>query len=249
MESPSGVSNAQTNDDLSASSTGQRPARGDKVQLPFIAAIDEPDSVVAEQYRLFAARLEGLWKQPGFKMVGITSTLPSEGKSLTSINVACVLAKDFGRRVLVIDGDFRKPSLWQYVGNKPSKGLSDAIANRRDADSMVRRLRYEHLAVLQTGQVPINSTRLWKSDAIKHLLAHFGGQYDYVIVDTPPVLTVVDTTLIADLMDGVVVVVRSGVTPTAMLQKALASLPRAKLVGTVLNAAKGYSPSYYYHVR
>lgn len=248
-ESSSAVGNPQTSEDQSMS-TGERPISEEKVEPPFIVAIDDPSSMVAEQYRLLAARLEGLWKQPGFKKVGITSTLPGEGKSLTTINVACVLAKDFGRRVLVIDGDFRRPSLWQFVGNRPAKGLSDVIANRRDADSLVRRLRYEHLGLLQVGQAPINSTRLWKSDAIKHLLAHYGAQYDYLIVDTPPVLTVVDTTLIADLMDGVVVVVRSGMTPKAMLQKALASLPRAKLVGTVFNGAKRlHSPSYYYHVR
>jgi capsular exopolysaccharide synthesis family protein len=218
--------------------------------MSFIAALDAPHTIVAEQYRLLAARLEGLWKQPGFQRVAITSTLPGEGKSLTTINVASVLAKDFGRRVLVIDGDFRKPSLWQYSGTKPAPGLADLIANRSDADAIVRPLRYEHLGILQAGQAAINSTRLWKSQAIKQLLAHYGGQYDYLLVDSPPVLTVVDTTLIADLMDGVVVVVRSGMTPKAALQKALGSLPRAKLVGTVFNGAKGlHSPAYYYHRR
>lgn len=250
VDPPGPDTNVQTNGELSESSSGERRAYGANARIPFIAALDEPHTVAAEQYRLLAARLEGLWKQPGFQRVAVTSTLPGEGKSLTTINVASVLAKDFGRRVLVIDGDFRRPSLWQYVGKEPSAGLADVVANRRDADATVQRLRYEHLGVLQVGQAAINSTRLWKSPAIKHLLAHYGGQYDYLLVDTPPVLTVVDTTLIADLMDGVVVVVRSGMTPKAALQKALASLPRAKLVGTVFNGAKGLqSSSYYYHVR
>jgi capsular exopolysaccharide synthesis family protein len=249
-ESSSPGPSAQPDEDLAESSGLERLVNGQDPLVTYIAAVDDPFSVVAERYRLLAARLEGLWKQPGFQKVGITSTLPGEGKSLTCINVACVLAKDFGRRVLVIDGDFRKPSLWQFVGKEPSTGLSDVITNRGGEDSAIRRLRYAHLGVLQVGRTPINSTRMWKSEAIKHLLAHYGGQYDYLIVDTPPVLSLVDTTLISDLMDGVVVVVRSGMTPKAMLQKALASLPRAKLVGTVFNGAKElHAASYYYHVR
>jgi len=240
----------RTDEVLEKLPTGERPAGGEPALVTVIAALDDPQTMVAEQYRLLAARIEGLWKQPGFQKVAITSTLPGEGKSLTTINVACVLAKDFGRRVLVVDGDFHRPTLWQFVGKKPSTGLSDVIVNRLDPDATVRKLRSEDLGVLQAGQAPINPTRLWKSEAIKHLLSHYAGRYDYLIVDTPPVLTVVDTTLIADLMDGVVVVVRSGLTPKAMLQKALASLPRAKLVGTVLNGAKVLkSRSYYYHVR
>ena len=215
----------------------------------FIAAIDDPHSVGAEQFRLFAVRLEGLWKQPGFQRVAITSTLPGEGKSFTTINVACVLAKDFGRRVLVIDGDFRKPTLWRFLGNTPSKGILDVIAKPQEINSAVHPLRFQNLGVLGVGLTSVNPTRFWKSQAIKHLFAEFERQYDYIIVDTPPVLTVVDTTLIADLVDGVVVIVRTGTTPKASLQKAIASIPRAKLVGTVFNGAKGLRAYQYYHLR
>jgi capsular exopolysaccharide synthesis family protein len=182
--------------------------------------------------------------------VAITSALPGEGKSLTTINVACVLAKDFGRRVLVIDGDFRRPSLWRFLGDAPSAGLSDLVANRRPPESVVKRFRHPNLDVLQTGQAEVNPTRLWKSQLIRSFLAEVGRRYDYILVDTPPAVTVVDAQLIAELMDGVVVVVRSGATPKAMLQKALAALPRAKLVGTVFNGVKKLASSYYhYHVR
>lgn len=220
-----------------------------KALLPHIVALDEPHSVAAEQYRVLAARLEGLWKQPDFQKIAITSALQGEGKSLTTINVACVLAKDFGRRVLVMDGDFRKPSLWRFVGNAPSVGLSDYVNTSQSLESVIKPLRYRHIGVLGTGLTALNPTRLWRSQAIKELFAQLGRQYDYVMVDTPPVLTVVDSRMIADLMDGVVMVVRSGMTPRVALQKALASLPRAKLVGTVLNGATGLRSSRYYHIR
>jgi receptor protein-tyrosine kinase len=212
----------------------------------FISALDDPTSSAAEQYRHLAVRLEGLWKQPGFQALAITSSLPGEGKSLTAINVACVLAKDFGRRVVVVDGDFRRPSLWRYAGDAPSLGLSDVVSGQKTAASVVKSLRYQNVDLLEVGLTRMNPTRLWRAQAVERVFADLRGHYDYLIVDTPPVLTVVDTTLIASLVDGVVVVVRSGVTPKAMLQKAIASLPRAKLVGTVLNATQGLRSSFNY---
>lgn len=214
-----------------------------------VVAMDDRHSVSAEQYRVFAARLEGLWKQPDFQKIAVTSALPGEGKTITSINVGYTLAKDFGRRVLLIDGDLKRPSLWRYMGSKPSAGLSDVLANRQSPEAVVRSLRHEQLAVLEAGLAPLNPTRLWKSSTMKQLLAHFEKHYDYVILDTPPVLTVVDATLIAEVVDGVVVVVRSGATPKSALQKALGLLPRSKLVGTVLNGAPMPRSTYYYHVR
>ncbi len=246
-EAAQSAEHGQTDDDIGAP-LGEGVSSANAL-LPFIVALDDPHSVAAEQYRILAARLEGLWKQPDFQKVAITSTLPDEGKSLTTINVACVLAKDFGRRVLVMDGDFRKPSLWRFVGNAPSVGLSDLVTNGQALDSVIKPLRYRHLGILGVGLTVLNPTRLWRSQAIKQLFSFLGQQYDYVIVDTPPILTVVDTALIADQMDGVVVVVRSGRTPRVALQKALASLPRAKLVGTVLNGAKDLRSSRYYHIR
>ncbi len=214
-----------------------------------VVALDDRHSASAEQYRVLAARLEGLWRQPDFQKIAVTSALPGEGKTVTSINVGYTLARDFGRRVLLIDGDLKRPSLWRYMGPQPSTGLSDVLANRQSPEAVVRSLGHEQLAVLEAGLTPLNPTRLWKSSAMKQLLAHFEKHYDYVIVDTPPVLTVVDATLIADVVDGVVVVVRSGMTPKGALQKALGLLPRPKLVGTVLNGAKMPRSTYYYHVR
>ena len=215
----------------------------------YVVAMDDRHSVSAEQYRVLAARLEGLWRQPDFQKIAVTSALPGEGKTITSINVAYILARDFGRRVLLIDGDLRRPSLWRYVGAKPSTGLTDVLEKRQSPEEVVRPLRHENLAIVEAGLTALNSTRLWKSSEITHLLAYFEKHYDYLIVDTPPVLTVVDTTLIADVVDGVVVVVRSGMTPKGALQKALGALPRSKLVGTVLNGAPMPPSAYYYHLR
>ncbi len=215
----------------------------------YVVAMADRQSASAEQYRVLAARLEGLWRQPDFQKIAVTSATPGEGKTVTSINVGYTLAKDFGRRVLLIDGDLKQPSLWRYMGSKPSTGLTDVLANRQSPEAVVRPMGHDQLAVLEAGLTSMNPTRVWKSSAITQLLAHFEKHYDYLIVDTPPVLTVVDATLIADVVDGVVVVVRSGMTPKGALQKALGLLPRPKLVGTVLNGANMPRSTYYYHVR
>ena len=171
-------------------------------------AAREERSAVSEPYRVLAARLEGLWKQPHFQKIAVTSTLPGEGKTVTSVNVAYVLARDFGRKVLLIDGDLRKPGLWRFHAEKPSSGLTDLLASRQSPESVIRPLHHEQLSLLEAGQTRVNPTRLWKSGAIKHLFAYLETHYDYLIVDTSPVLTGVETTLVADLVDGVAVVVR-----------------------------------------
>ncbi len=215
-----------------------------------LVANEETGPIVTERYRMLAARLEGLWKHPRFQKVAVTSTLAGEGKTETSINVAYVLARDFGRRVVVVDGDLREPSLWRYLGPEPRAGLTDVVGGRESLDAVIRPLGHQQLAVVEAGVTRLNPTRMWRSDVVQRLFAHLESQYDYLIVDTPPVLAGVDAALTADIVDGVVLVVRSGSTPRTALQKALGMLPRPKLVGTVLNGARiSDAPYYYYHQR
>jgi capsular exopolysaccharide synthesis family protein len=214
----------------------------------YIVAMEEPRSPAAEQYRLLAVRFEARRNQSGLNKLVMTSALPNEGKTYTAVNVAYVLAKDFGRRVLLIDADLKKPSLGRYTGEKRT-GLTDMVANRLQPDTVVASLHHESLDLLQAGLTPMNSTRLWKSAAFAEVVAHFTQRYDYLIFDTPPVLAVVDAALIADIADGVAVVVRAGVTPKGAFQKALGLLPKAKVIGTVFNSARVTRSVYYYQIR
>lgn len=218
----------------------------------YLVAADAPLSVAAEQYRLLAARFEGLRaRQDDLRAIAITSTIPGEGKTVTSMNTAFVLAKDFGRRVLLIDGDLKKPSVWRYTGLDPRPGLADVMTEPGvSVESCIHPLRHESLFVLEAGLASVNPTRVWKSSAIAEIFASCRREFDYVIVDTPPILTLVDTTLIADLVDGIAMVVRAGMTPKGSLHKALSVLPERKLLGTVLNGAPApRTPYYYYQLR
>lgn len=222
-----------------------RPSRGGD---RYLVSADDPLSIAAEQYRLLAARLEGVRAGQDLRAVAITSTLPGEGKTVTAMNLAYVLAKDFGRRVLLIDGDLKKPSIWRYAGDDPRRGLADLMADpSAGPDAYIHPLRHESLHVLEAGLAPVNPTRVWRSSRVKELFARARQEFDYLIVDTPPVLTLVDTTLIAGLIDGIAVVVRAGMTPKGLLQKALKVLPGDKILGTVFNGAPMPRTSYYYY--
>ncbi|MEO5656439.1 MAG: CpsD/CapB family tyrosine-protein kinase [Nitrospiria bacterium] len=230
--------------DLNGSAAAARSRDGDR----YLVSADDPLSIAAEQYRLLAARLEGIRAGQDLRAVGITSTLPGEGKTVTAMNLAYVLAKDFGRRVLLIDGDLKKPAVWRYAGDDPRPGLADLMADpSAGTDAYVHQLRHESLYVLEAGVAPVNPTRLWRSSRVKELFARARQEFDYLIVDTPPVLTLVDTTLIANLIDGIAVVVRAGMTPKGLLQKALKVLPGDKILGTVFNGAPMPRTSYYYY--
>jgi capsular exopolysaccharide synthesis family protein len=216
-----------------------------------IVIMDEPFSAAAEQYRLVAAKLEAVQRSSGLKRIAVTSSLQGEGKTTTAVNLGYALAKDFGRRVLLVDGDFKKPSLSRYTGSGPGPGpgLTDVLAGTHQPDSVIWEGRHRQLHLLECGQVKGSPSRLWKSEITIKLLEVLGAQYDYLLLDTPPVLPLVDMSLIAEVVDGIVLVVRSGQTPKTAVQKAVMSLPSSKLVGTVLNGVAVSHTSYYYHTK
>ncbi len=229
------------------SKNGQTPRLKTKVSNQSVVVMDEPFSAAAEQYRLVAAKLEAAQRSSGCKKVAITSSLPSEGKTLTAVNLGYALAKDFGRRVLLIDGDFKKPSLGRFTGSDSGPGLTDILAGTHEPAAVIWEGRHQQLHLLEGGQVKGNPSRIWKSEITQKLLDVLAAQYDYLLLDTPPVLPLVDTSLIADLVDGIVLVVRAGKTPKTAVQKTVTSLPSSKLIGTVLNGVGVSYPTYYYH--
>lgn len=246
MRSHSNLPNAGAErSDLPVGETGLG-ASGDLSGDQWVLTSEDPNSPAAEPYRLLAARLEGARVKKDLRKIAITSTMPGEGKTATALNVSLVLAKDFGRRVLLIDGDLKKPSIWRYTGGKPRPGLTDILANRQAPENVIFPFRHEFCSVLEAGLAQVNSSRLWKSSGIREFMELMSRSYDYVIVDTPPVMAVVDTVLITELVDGIVVVVRVEATPKASFVKAVNTLPRGKILGTVLNGVTMTHRPYHY---
>jgi polysaccharide biosynthesis transport protein len=208
-----------------------------------------PQSQMAESYRALRTSLllSNLGAPP--KIIMITSALPQEGKTTTSINTAVVLAQK-GIRVLLIDADLRRPSIHKTLGMGPRSGLSNVLTGSTSLDQAITRAAIlPNLYVLPAGTPPPNPAELLASTNMRDVLAQLREQYDHIVVDTPPTLSVTDAVVLSQRADAVVLVIRSGQTTKQALRRSRDILTRvnAKVVGVLLNAVDLSSPDYYYY--
>jgi len=208
-----------------------------------------PQSQMAESYR--ALRTSLLLTSVGAppKTILITSALPREGKTTTSINTAVVLAQK-GTRVLLIDADLRRPSIHKTLGLGPRIGLSNVLTGGATLQqSTIRSSVLPNLYILPAGTPPPNPAELMASPQMFELLAELREQYDHVIVDTPPTLSVTDAVVLSTRADAVVLVIRSAQTTKPALRRARDILAQvnARVAGVVLNAVNLNSADYYYY--
>lgn len=208
-----------------------------------------PQSQMAESYRALRTSLllASLGGPP--KVILVTSALPQEGKTTTSINCAIALAQK-GARVLLVDGDLRRPSIHKTLGMGPSAGLSNVLTGNADIETaMVCSAILPNLFVLAAGTPPPNPAELLASSDMRDLLAHLGQEYDHIVIDTPPTLSVTDAVVLSTTADAVVLVIRSGQTTRQALRRArnLLTHVNAKVAGVLLNAVDLKSPDYYYY--
>ncbi len=208
-----------------------------------------PQSQMAESYRALRTSLllTSLGGPP--KVILITSALPQEGKTTTSINTAIVLAQK-GTRVLLIDADLRRPSIHKALGMGPKTGLSNVLTGNATLQQAVARSGIlPTLFVLTAGTPPPNPAELLASSNMKDILAELREQYDHIIVDTPPTLSVTDAVVMSTRADAVVLVIRSGQTTKQALRRArdLLMQVNARVAGVLLNAVDLTSPDYYYY--
>jgi capsular exopolysaccharide synthesis family protein len=204
---------------------------------------------MAESYRALRTSLllSNLGSPP--KVIMVTSALPQEGKTTTSINVAVVLAQK-GVRVLLIDADLRRPSIHKTLGMGPRSGLSNVLTGSTTLEQAISRTPIlPNLYILPAGTPPPNPAELLASSNMRDMLAQLREQYDHVVVDTPPCLSVTDAVVLSPRADAVVLVIRSGQTTKQSLRRArdIFAQVNAKLIGVLLNAVDLTSPDYYYY--
>ncbi len=208
-----------------------------------------PQSQMAESYRALRTSLllSNLGAPP--KVIMVTSALPQEGKTTTSINCAVVLAQK-GVRVLLIDADLRRPSIHKTLGMGPRSGLSNVLTGSNTLEQCITRTSIlPNLFVLPAGTPPPNPAELLASGDMRDVLAQLREQYDHIVVDTPPSLSVTDAVVLSPRADAVVLVIRSGQTTKQSLRRArdILSQVSAKVIGVLLNAVDLSSPDYYYY--
>ena len=208
----------------------------------------ELDFASAEAYNLLRTNISFALagKDEGARLLGVSSPCPQEGKSFTSINLAYSLAKD-GRKVILIDGDMRRPSVSNVLSMSRTPGLSNLLAGGKAEEIIHFQTLHENLDVLLSGDIPPNPSELLGSEKMKKMIEEFSKQYDYVIVDLPPVTAVADPLVMSKLLDGIVVVVRHGFTKKKNVRETIRQLKFSgvRILGFVYNGYRQGTTRYY----
>jgi capsular exopolysaccharide synthesis family protein len=200
-----------------------------------------------EEFRTLRSRLYQIREKMPLKRVLVTSALPKEGKSFVSANLAQVLVRQAGRRALVIDADLRSPGLHRHLGASQTPGLSEYLMGESDEFGVLQRGPMENLFFVAAGRVVPSAPELLASGRLKLLLQRLEPLFDWIIIDSPPVIPVSDSTMLAGLCEGVLMVVRSNATPSDLARKAREEFQDKLLLGVVLNGAQAHTRSEYYY--
>lgn len=205
---------------------------------PLIVQVD-PRSQRAEAFRSLRTNLQFIDVANPPKSIVVTSSLPGEGKSTTTANLALSLA-DTGLKVVVIEGDLRRPRLLDYLGFEGSVGLTDVLVGRVDVEDVLQPFGRTGLRLLGAGPIPPNPSELLGSANMEQLVADLAERYDYVLIDAPPLLPVTDAAVLSTIVDGALVVVGAGVAQREHVRRALESLEavNGSVLGLILNRVK-----------
>lgn len=207
-----------------------------------------PRSPIAEQYRTVRTNLQFAAVDKELESVLVTSSVPDEGKSMITVNLAIVYAQQ-GKKVLLIDADLRKPTAHYTFRLDNLQGLSTVLIGDSSLEESISTSDVENVDVISCGPIPPNPSELLGSKRMRTLLEEANQLYDMVIMDIPPVLAVADAQILANIVDGSLLVIRSKQTEFAEATKSKEVLDAAKgkLLGAVLNDRDKKASNYYYY--
>jgi capsular exopolysaccharide synthesis family protein len=217
------------------------------VPKPSPLILRNPKSAVAEAYRVLRTNLIFSSAESAGRVIVVTSANPGEGKTTTTVNLAASLAQT-SARVLAVEADLRRPSMSQHFGVDKAPGLTDLIVGKTEATEAIHTTRYKGLMVLPCGYVPPNPAELLGSARMKDVLRALRSHYDWVIIDTPPVLAMADTPVLCPVVDGIVLVVAAESSGRPAVLRAIDQITSVggKLIGVVLNKVDLERNAYYY---
>ena len=213
---------------------------------------NDPKNPAAEAYRVIRTSIQFAQAGKELKTIAVTSCTPNEGKSTTIANLAVVLTQA-GKSVLLIDCDMRNPTVHKNFNLSNKVGLSSCISMGTALADAVQATGIETLDALTGGVIPPNPSELLGSERMQHILARASEEYDYVLLDTPPVLPVTDALVLSRMVDGVILVIDSGEVKVEMARDVKNQLVQAdaNILGVVLNKVRsehhGYGYGYYYY--
>ena len=211
-----------------------------------LVALSQNGDLGKEKFMVLSTRLKHMQDRHPLKRVIVTSSLRGEGKSLVSTNLAISLARNTKQKVLLLEGDMRQPSLTRVLSCGERLGLSDWLQSPDLRSNYLNRLEGLPLWFLFAGTNRERPMELLQSSRLPQLLGLLGNSFDWIVVDTPPLTPLADTSVWLRLGDGVLMVVRENHTSKKVLQKAMDNLSKTPLLSLVLNGANGVEDSYYY---
>ena len=217
-----------------------------------LISIDNPHSIITEQYRILYTKIDDINEKSGGNIFAITSSIRGEGKTMSALNLAVVMARDFGKKTLLLEGDFKTPSLIRFIKQELQSDLVDVLLSKKHiqhtsipfSDTLIP-FADDNLSILPAAKSVSNSSGLVSSQSMKALLNVLKEQYDFVLIDTPPILPLSDMNVFAEVVDGIIIVVRAERTPKGALVKALDTLASEKIIGFVLTDVRQSLPKYY----
>ena len=220
-------------------------------ETPEVVMLTQQNSVAAERFRRLKTRLVNE-RQGNERVISITSAAPDEGKSFVSLNLAMAFAAE-NPSTLLIDADLRRPSLQRWLTPTPTIGLTELLTDQIELEHVLFPTKNSRVTVLPAGGTPTDPTALLSSKKFNALMADLRQQYEWILIDTPPVVLFSDADAVGAACDGALLVVRSGRTPKPMFKQAVKSLTSAPILGTVINDVTFNLPdrqshySSYYH--
>jgi capsular exopolysaccharide synthesis family protein len=215
-----------------------------------VKSVLDPLTLVGEQFRLLRSRLSLMQKQNGIKTILVTSSIPGEGKTFTACGLAGVFAQEPGKRIILIDADMRKAkSGWNFGlnGSAGNSGLSEVLRGKQEFHGGLLMSTNPEFYFMPSGPLPSNPSELLSTQNLEQTLRTAAESFDWVIVDSPPVLSLSDTSLLSPLCDTVILVVRASSTPSKLVLEAINRLGRDRICGVVLNRQKQVRSSRYYY--
>jgi capsular exopolysaccharide synthesis family protein len=212
-----------------------------------LITVQDPKAVVSEQFKTIRTNINFSMPDKDLKSLVITSSTPGEGKSTNSANIAVVFAQS-GKRVLLVDCDMRKPTAHFTFGLKNVKGLSNLLTRQNSINEVVQDTMVQGLQIITSGLIPPNPAELLASQTMDRLIEELTAQFDLVIFDAPPVLSVTDAQIVANKVDGTILVVYAGKTEKENILKSKEVLmaSKANILGVVLNHFKLEKEHFYY---
>lgn len=212
-----------------------------------LVSVMDSESPAGEAFHLLGVRLRHMRRQRPLKKVLITSSIPQEGKSLVAANLACTLALRTQQKVLLLEGDVRRPTQSKIFGIPNKPGICEWLNGERGLGNSMYKLDRQGIWILPAGQATGESLDLLQSGRAIPLMEQLTNWFDWVVIDSPPILPLADTSIWTNMADGILLVARQGTTQKRQLKRGLEALGNQKVIGAVLNSAKAIAHTDYYY--